>query len=181
MNLTVLCPQDRLRKLEAKEVLLAADEEPVQQPTPPPEPDKLSHSLSEPLTLAQVAAANASEPNESAPLPAAVSATSICALHGFGSVCPCMLCEWVVPAGSSCTCGDMQAQLNAKLARRQRELEEEEAERKRKDAAAAKLRALDEAIAAREAERYLLRSFTRFCVTTAAFHTLARIWSFTLF
>lgn len=48
----------------------------------------------------------------------------------------------------------LQAQLNAKLARRQRELEEEEAERKRKDAAAAKLRALDEAIAAREAERY---------------------------
>lgn len=42
---------------------------------------------------------------------------------------------------------------NAKLARRQRELEEEEAERKRKEAAAAKLRALDEAIAAREAER----------------------------
>jgi len=51
-----------------------------------------------------------------------------------------------------CTWG-LQAQLNAKLARRQRELEEEEAERKRKDAAAAKLRALDEAIAAREAER----------------------------
>lgn len=51
-----------------------------------------------------------------------------------------------------CTLG-LQAQLNAKLARRQRELEEEEAERKRKDAAAAKLRALDEAIAAREAER----------------------------
>ena len=50
-----------------------------------------------------------------------------------------------------CTWG-LQAQLNAKLARRQRELEEEEAERKRKDAAAAKLRALDEAIAAREAE-----------------------------
>ena len=47
----------------------------------------------------------------------------------------------------------LQAQLNAKLARRQRELEEEEAVRKRKDAAAAKMRALDEAIAAREAER----------------------------
>ncbi|BDA40478.1 hypothetical protein COCOBI_01-1310 [Coccomyxa sp. Obi] len=45
---------------------------------------------------------------------------------------------------------------NAKLARRQRELEEEEAERKRKEAAAAKLRALDEAIAAREAERRAL-------------------------
>ena len=40
------------------------------------------------------------------------------------------------------------------MARRQRELEEEEAERKRRDAAAAKLRALDEAIAAREAERW---------------------------
>lgn len=52
--------------------------------------------------------------------------------------------------------GPLQAQLNAKLARRQRELEEEEAERKRKEAAAAKLKALDEAIAAREAERYAL-------------------------
>ena len=59
----------------------------------------------------------------------------------------------MLPAGGSTTCGALQAQLNAKLARRQRELEEEEAERKRKDAAAAKLRALDEAIAAREAER----------------------------
>ena len=50
--------------------------------------------------------------------------------------------------------GRLQAQLSAKLARRQRELEEEDAERKRRDAAAAKLRALDEAIAAREAERW---------------------------
>lgn len=66
-----------------------------------------------------------------------------------------------MPACTLCTCGALQAQLNAKLARRQRELEEEEAERKRKDAAAAKLRALDEAIAAREAERYLLCPFTR--------------------
>ena len=47
----------------------------------------------------------------------------------------------------------VQAPLNARLARRQRELEEEETERKRKEAAAAKLRALDEAIAARDAER----------------------------
>ncbi len=47
----------------------------------------------------------------------------------------------------------MQVPQNAKMARRQRELEEEEAERKRKEAAAAKLKALDEAIAAREAER----------------------------
>ncbi|KAK9916331.1 hypothetical protein WJX75_001307 [Coccomyxa subellipsoidea] len=49
-----------------------------------------------------------------------------------------------------------EAPQNSKLARRQRELEEEEAERKRKEAAAAKLKALDEAIAAREAERHAL-------------------------
>ncbi len=53
---------------------MAAEEEPVQQPTPPPEPEKPLQSLSEPLTLAQVAAAHASEPSEAAPLPAAVSA-----------------------------------------------------------------------------------------------------------
>ena len=52
----------------------------------------------------------------------------------------------------------LQAPLNARLARRQRELEEEETERKRKEAAAAKLRALDEAIAARDAERSVARS-----------------------
>lgn len=47
----------------------------------------------------------------------------------------------------------MQLPVNAKLARRQRELAEEEAERKRKEAAAAKLKALEDAIAAREAEK----------------------------
>ncbi len=58
-----------------------------------------------------------------------------------------------MPTLYSYVLSDEQAPQNAKLARRQRELEEEEAERKRKEAAAAKLRALDEAIAAREAER----------------------------
>ena len=72
--------QDRLKKLEAKEVPSAAEEEPVQKPTPPPEPEKLTQSKSEPLTLAQVAAAHAtSETSDAAPLPAAVSAKAFVA------------------------------------------------------------------------------------------------------
>lgn len=72
--------QDRLKKLEAKEVPPAAEEEPVQQPTPPSEPEKLTQSTSEPLTLAQVAAAHAtSETSDAAPLPAAVSVKALTA------------------------------------------------------------------------------------------------------
>ena len=72
--------QDRLKKLEAKEVPPAAEEEPVQQPTSPPEPEKLTQTTSEPLTLAQVAAAHAtSETSDAAPLPAAVSAKAFTA------------------------------------------------------------------------------------------------------
>ena len=65
--------QDRLKKLEAKEGPPAAEEEPVKAPSPPPEPERLVHSTSEPLTVAQVAAAHAEEASDSAPLPAAVS------------------------------------------------------------------------------------------------------------
>ena len=62
--------QDRLKKLEAKEGSPPAEEEPIQQLSPPPEP---AQSAAEPLTLAQVAAASVGESESTTPVPAAVS------------------------------------------------------------------------------------------------------------
>ena len=159
-HLRIVCDQysdlqDRQKKLEAKEGPPAAEEKPVKAPSPPPEPERLVHSTSEPLTLAQVAAAHAEEASDSEPVPAAVSVSVVLEAVQilFSNVSAKCCCRIFTDPDEY---GPLQAQLNAKLARRQRELEEEEAERKRKEAAAAKLKALDEAIAAREAERYAL-------------------------
>lgn len=140
--------QEQQRKLEQKEVA------PVEEPAAPEpvEPAQPVKEPSGPLTLAQVAAANVTEVDASAE-PAVRSVYK--ALSGYMQ--EWSACTWTLPCrrglklkGIVCC---LQVPQNPKLARRQRELEEEEAERKRKEAAAAKLRALDDAIAAREVER----------------------------